>query len=102
MHIDYEKKVMELTTDEAIYLGDKAREKLALDKTVGDKSYVYQPYPKYVKELGINVSSAEEEERLLKEAGFSKDDKSSKNIKISDLSDEVKEEGDNDKTKHKK
>lgn len=102
MHIDFEKKVIDLTPEEAIYLGDKAREKLALDKTIGDKPYVYQPYPKYVKELGINVSTPEEEERLLKEAGFIKDDKSSKNIKISDLSDEVKDDDKDDKNKHKK
>lgn len=59
MNIDFNKKVSELTPQEAIYLGDKA--KGITSPTLETQPYVYQEYPKYIPELGVRVLSADEE-----------------------------------------
>ncbi len=64
MQIDLNKPVSELTQEEAIFLGDKAKKNIA-DSGV-QKPYVYQEYPKYIASLNITVSCKEEEEALSK------------------------------------
>lgn len=69
MNIDLEKKVRDLTSDEAIYLGLLASQK-AKDDIRGNIGLLnvmkpFQEYPKYIAELGIEVKSFEEEQKVL-------------------------------------
>jgi hypothetical protein len=99
MNIDLNRPVAQLSDEELAYLGDLAKQRLEINgiasgKQLENRHYVYQPYPKFIKELNIEVKSEQEEKQALK----AHKEANEANNKISDLGNDK----DDDKHKSKK